>query len=261
MHMPTTNPHWIPYRENARSGDYLFRFLSHENLQRFLNTGHLWFARGDSFGDKMECVSVSDFKSNAFDLATMQVRQRSHFISCWHLNTHESLAFWDTYADTPASRRKYAIRFKREDLINLVKSSACPTGVNSRIYGNLIYKNLISADATTLLQSKVKYASFRKDKVFAYEQEFRFVLYSTQSKPEKGLNVYIGKPAALPFRILINPLLSNNDFKQAVRFLNSSNFKDKVAFSKLTKWLNPQLGAIIDKHRIGPQKAKPASAK
>ena len=41
----------------------------------------------------------------------------------FHEGNKETLAFWDTYAKTDEERRKYAIRFNREDLISKITSN------------------------------------------------------------------------------------------------------------------------------------------
>ncbi len=51
---------WSSYHASAATEQYLYRFLSKHNLERFLETGSIWFLRADIFGDKMECVSIAD---------------------------------------------------------------------------------------------------------------------------------------------------------------------------------------------------------
>jgi len=238
---------WEAYDANGVEGKYLFKFLSEDNLQRFLKTGNIWFARSDKFGDKMECLSINDFTGTSFRIPDIKVRQKKHLISCFHVSTHESLAFWDTYAKTDKERRKYALRFVKNDFINLIKESTSPTPANLKksIYGNVKYKNLISADAGKLLKVKMKYPSFRKDAVFSYEKEFRFVLQLNSESATEGFNFYIGDPHKISFHILVNPLLTMTDFKTSLRFVLSSGFKDKFGLSKLTKWVKPELSPLL----------------
>lgn len=242
---------WEAFNITANSGRYLFKFLSEENLFRFLKTGDLWFSRPDLFGDKMECIALSDFSEKHFNLVNIKNRQQKNLISCFHISTNESLAFWDTYAKTDSHRRKYALRFDTEKLVAFIQKSTSIRSLNAKnaIYGNVKYHNLISSDARSLLKTKIKYPAFRKDSVFSYEKEFRFVIQLPEKSEALGFNLNIGQPTNLPYRILINPLLDSDDFEKSIARITETKFKDKVTLSKLTKWLKPELKESISRSR------------
>ena len=233
---------WEAFNIQANSGRYLFKFLSEENLFRFLKTGNIWFSRSDLFGDKMECIGLGDFSEDHFDIPNIKKRQKKHVISCFHISTNESLAFWDTYAKTEDQRRKYALSFETEKLVNLIQGSNSfgSLRTNNAIYGNVKYHNLISADARSLLKTKMKYPAFRKDSVFSYENEFRFVIQLSEQTEYLGFNLNIGQPTNVLYRILINPLLDPIDFEKAIKKVADTQFRDKITLSKLTKWLKPE---------------------
>ena len=102
---------------------YLFKFLSEENLKKFLEAGDRWFSPADIFGDRMECVLIADLQENPIDQAKIESRKKRTLISCWHLADQESLAMWDTYSKTKSQRRVCAIRFNVKHLNKLVKAT------------------------------------------------------------------------------------------------------------------------------------------
>ena len=91
---------WEDYNVTNVKGKYLYKFLSEKQLALFLETGNLWFSRADKFGDKMECVMISDLRATKPDFKKIESRKKRHLISCFHEATIETLAFWDTYAKT-----------------------------------------------------------------------------------------------------------------------------------------------------------------
>src|SRR6266487_4318430 len=113
---------WIPFNNRAEE-KYLFKFLSQESLDRFLDTGSIWFSRADIFADKMECVRIADLKKEIPDFDKIEERKKHFLISCWHLGDKEPLALWDTYSESIEKRRTFAIKFKRADLISLIRDS------------------------------------------------------------------------------------------------------------------------------------------
>ena len=107
---------WNTYHTRDLEEKYHYKFLSEQWLAEFLQTGNIWFSRADQFGDKMECVRISDLINQNPDYEAIEKRKRKFLISCWHLADNESIAFWDTYSEYPENRRNYAIRFKRTQL-------------------------------------------------------------------------------------------------------------------------------------------------
>ncbi|MHB8401562.1 MAG: hypothetical protein ACYDCN_06075 [Bacteroidia bacterium] len=75
----------------------LFKFLPFNRLVDFIENKTIWFSRADKFGDKMECVHISDLLKKP-DYKEIEARKRKYLISCWHVANKESLAFWDTHS-------------------------------------------------------------------------------------------------------------------------------------------------------------------
>lgn len=236
---------WQTYNTENIKSMYLFKFLSEKNLFRFLESGNIWFARSDKFGDKMECVTINDLLKPIPDFNEIESRKRKHLISCFHEGNKETLAFWDTYAKTDEERRKFALRFNRDDFIQRIESRRISElsipPVARLVHGKVKYKNLIGAKAEKLVMNKVKYPAFRKEYVFAYEREYRFDILLKDETEQPGFNFNIGTPDTIPFAIYVNPLLDKKDYKVCLERINSSEYKQKFKMSTLTKWLKPDL--------------------
>lgn len=240
----------IPYNIEGAKGRYLYKFLSEKHLLKFLQTGEMWFSRADEFGDKMECVMISDLNSPAVpNFDKIEKRKRKYLISCFHIGDYETLAFWDTYSKTDDNRRKYALRFNSEHLINILhdkcSTSAVPEACSEFIYGNVKYKNLIAARGDKLNNLKVKYPSFRKESAFSYEKEYRFVLKLSKEFKAEGVGISLGHTTDLKFNILVNPLLELSDYISALKKIRSSGFQKKWKLTPITKWVKPEVWKAI----------------
>lgn len=236
---------WTHYNTETIKSRYLYKFLSEKYLLKFLETGNIWFARSDQFGDKMECVMLKDLLPKNPDFQAIEKRKKKHLISCFHEGNKETLAFWDTYAKSDEERRKYAIRFNREYLVNLIENLYTNENeignISSKIHGKVKYKNLIGLKQNNLASKQVKHPAFRKEYVFAYEREYRFDIVLKEQFDQPGYSFHIGNPIAINFDIFVNPLLENKDYIACLKVIQESNFKSKFKLSTLTKWLKPQL--------------------
>jgi hypothetical protein len=236
---------WETYNIEKLISPYLFKFTEETFLLDFLETGNIWFSRADKFGDKMECVTINDLLSERPDFEKIEGRKRKHLISCFHEGTKETLAFWDTYSKTEKNRRKYSLRFKRDDFINRIEEGSMPIvndlEVSKLIHGKVKYKNLIGVNPSKLQESKVRFAAFRKEYVFAYEREYRFDIISTNEINQLGISLNIGLPKEIDFNILVNPLLDIEEYKKCIQLIEKNEFYGKFKQSDLAKWLKPEL--------------------
>jgi hypothetical protein len=236
---------WQSYHTNEITTLYLFKFLSTQWLIDFLNTGNIWFSRADKFGDKMECVTVEELQKPKPDFKAIEERKKRFLISCWHLANKESLAFWDTYTDPPENRRTFALKFKRKELVYLLKDNYHK---NDRMYfltqwmhGKVLYKDMVNVNATDLDNARIKYPAFRKEGAFKYESEYRFVIQCNQNYDELGFSYNIGMPQNLEFDILINPLLHKDEYNQLQDKVKEAGFGNHLKESIVAKWLRPDL--------------------
>ena len=236
---------WKQYNTEKIKSRYLFKFLSEKNLMKFLHTGNIWFSRSDKFGDKMECVMISDLTKKIPDFQEIEARKRRHIISCFHEGNKETLAFWDTYSEKEEDRRKYALRFNREDFIDRIEpillADNSIQNIVTMVHGKVKYKNLIGVNSTRLQENKVKYSAFRKEYAFAYEREYRFDILLADEFKDLGFNLKIGNPSEIDFSILVNPLLKNSDYINCLETLKKTDFAKKFKKSILTRWLKPEL--------------------
>lgn len=237
---------WTPYNIDKIKGRYLYRFMSEKNLLRFLYTGDLWFPRSDVFGDKMECVRLSDIlKKPRPDFEKIEIRKRQHLICCFHESTKESIALWDTYFVRGHDRRNYAIKFRRTELVNLIEKLTrtldLPHEVIALTHGKVKYKTLIGISDDKLTQKKIAHVAFRKEYSFSYEREYRFDILLSDCCKELGFNFKLGNPNELPFEILVNPLLESSAYKKSIMKLKQFGFDRNFQESALAKWLKPEL--------------------
>lgn len=237
---------WEKYNILNIKGKYLFRFLNEENLDKFLNSGSLWFSRADQFGDKLECVRLREITSKSIpNVREIEARKRKYLICCFHESTKESLAFWDTYATSNKKRRKYAIVFDRLYLTSLIENcdfTQYGVGCNySLMHGKVKYKTMVGLKDESLIKKKVKHVSFRKEGSFAYEREYRYVIKRDREFQEIGSEVFLGQTSALNFKIFVNPLLKMKEYKRCVNKIQNSSFARNLSQSALTKWLKPEL--------------------
>lgn len=237
---------WHTFNNKNIKSKFLFKFLSEKYLIEFIRTGNLWFSRSDKFGDKMECVTIKDLlRKPRPDFNEIEKRKKRHLISCFHEGNKETLAFWDTYARVDKERRKYALRFNREELVSIIEGKtnlkSIPKDTVALTHGKVVYKNLINSTKLELKAKTVPHVAFRKEYVFAYEKEYRFDILLKGESRLPGHNLYLGETQNIPFKILVNPLLENNEYKDCIQKIKSINQYDRYSESPLTKWLKPEM--------------------
>lgn len=230
---------WQDYNPGKKRGRYLIKFLSEKNLDHFLKTGDIWFSRADDFGDKMECVTIKDLLKEEFPFEELIKRKRRHLISCWHNVGRESISMWDTSYPSPDKRRVYALKFETDELIDQIRSSNFKFNTKEKLFGSVIYKNLLR-DKQELQEDRVRRSAFRKEYSYNYEQEFRFVARGKSTFESKGYGLHIGNPEHLNYQIMVNPLLKKDEYNQLTEKINLSVVgKLKYKESELVHWLKP----------------------
>ncbi|MBL7839393.1 MAG: hypothetical protein JNJ75_04570 [Cyclobacteriaceae bacterium] len=231
---------WTSYHTKEITQKYLFKFLSLKYTIDFMSSGDIWFSRASEFGDKMECVLISDLTSATLNRDLIEARKKKTLISCWHLADKESVAMWDVYSKSESERKVCAIRFERKDIDKLIKKS-WPTDLNvgtvrALTYGKVQYRNLINSQ--NIEKELVKFNAFRKESSFRYECEYRYVVQLINQFAADGLRVSIGNPTRLPFTVLLNPLLDKIQYENLRSELKGYS---NVEHSSLAKWLKPEM--------------------
>ncbi|HLO55479.1 MAG TPA: hypothetical protein VK169_14390 [Saprospiraceae bacterium] len=235
--------YWESYNVAKIRGKYLYRFMSKERLEQFLNSGNLWFSRADLFGDKMECFRLSDISGKSFDYDSILSRKKKHLICCFHEGNNESLAMWDTYFRKDKDRRNFSIRFNRAELVNLIESKNkiridIPEDTQSLIHGKVLYRSLVGLAPEKVQTKTVKHVAFRKEASFSYEREYRFDIRVCSDFAENGHSLTLDNVYTLNFDILVNPLLNQPQYKKERKYVKSLGFESKLSDSELAKWLN-----------------------
>lgn len=237
---------WQPYHAQAVTQKYLYKFLCFDDLSKFLGNGRIWFSRADVFGDKMECVRITDINGDRPDIEKIETRKKRYLISCWHAADRESLVLWDTHSESPEKRRTVGIRFLRSDLIELMHRYVIKHKIDlyhrtTFRYGKVLYRDLINIERDELWRQAVKYPAFRKEAGFAYESEYRFVIQLPWAFHDAGYGFELGLPIELPITILVNPLLKKEMYQETREKIQSLGYGNKLKDSELTRWMHPEL--------------------
>ncbi len=234
---------WQRYNNKSKDGRFLIKFLSEKHLFNFFDTGEIWFTRADKFGDKMECATIDDLKTEPFNFKKLTERKEKHLISCWHNVGRESISMWDTSFKKPEDRRVYALKFPAIEFINHI--SACSFSddveeiIKERLMGRVIYKNLLK-NTKELEEDRMRRVAFRKEYSFNYEQEFRFVARGSTLFSKEGYGLKINDFANVNYTIMVNPLLEREDYIKYLEILKKHPIgQQRHKNSELVKWLKP----------------------
>jgi hypothetical protein len=235
---------WKPYNSLKHKEKYLFKFLSKKHLVDFIGNNDIWFSRADQFGDKMECVHISDLLLDKPNYSEIEKRKRKYLISCWHHADRETLAFWDTHSKNSEERRIVALRFKKDILIQLFRDWFYMNNsfyIKSEfIHGRVRYGDLINPHKDVLINYRIKHPAFRKEGAFGYESEYRFVIKLVMEHSDLGYKYNLRHLSIKDFDILINPLLSKIEYLNIKQELIDLGVEESIKPSALFKWLNPE---------------------
>ena len=232
---------------------HLYRFIQKEFLFQFLEKKAIWFSRADGFGDKMECVMLTDLLVEKPDFAELEARKKKFLISCWHLADNESLALWDAYARSKEQRRVAAIRFKRRDLAMLfyhgIPMNEHQFDWRTRwIQGSVQYKDLTAMRrARDVEKAAVKYTVFRKERAFKYESEYRFVVQLPGPFAKDGFLFRLPEPLAVKFDVLVNPMLEADEYNGLRQEIEARGYGSHLQVSHLNRWLHPELWSLSNR--------------
>lgn len=160
----------MPFQEHYAFGPpadrYLaiWRYVDFARLLSLLQTKALYFARADTLGDAWEgSISAATFAllgdrtpriARTFQLQTA--------VSCWHMNSHESVAMWDLYARAGTG---LAIRSTVQRLIDSLANAA-----EEIVIAPISY---IDYDTTPMRMDNTLYPLLHKRRSYAHEAELR----------------------------------------------------------------------------------------
>ena len=183
-----------PGDENKR----IWRYMDFTKFVSLLDKSALFFPRADRLGDLFEGshgkAYVNEmragFKEDKKDWAMNTLRKtykkivKFTFVSCWHLNEHESAAMWELYR---RSNDGIAIQSTITSLMSSFK------GKGYEIYiGKVKYIDYGKEVMIGGLDEGERYPFFHKRKSFEHEQELRLIVQDFKSA--KGKSVMESKP-------------------------------------------------------------------
>lgn len=250
---------WNTYNTNKITDKYLYRFVDFPKLINFLETRSLYFARMDTFMDKLEAIPLASIEQKHISSQTKlkksernpslnkyyeQIiknvsienkthrddiikRQKDHFVSCWFLSNYESIGMWELYS----KRQGFALRIERKYLQNLVKSAVTKISkpyISTLVAGKVKYIDYINYTPDKHDDSIVKYVAFRKHKGFEHEKEYRFVMFA---------NDYIKRPNELGIGLPLVELIEDLDF-------------DIITDPQIPKFWEDSLFTILKKYKL-----------
>ena len=171
----------------------LWRYMPLVGLVRLLQTRTLHLARSDQFEDVLEgrfgfsrlAEHIGLAPTSSFQNAVQALRADS-FLSCWHLSHSESLAMWRLYGRSDTS---IAIVSDAGSVMKIA-DDFCRAADFSGMFGDVVYDNFI-ADGKLAVETlglpfgggapRSCLAFFCKAPAFAYEKEWRLLLWSKQA--------------------------------------------------------------------------------
>jgi len=190
--MPIENSHpcfQAPENPNA----LIWRYMDFTKFVALLDTQSLYFARSDRFDDPYEgATSHANFDLREIvyqetippEMLTLMSRltewtREWTYISCWHLNEHESWAMWKLYGSLEGA---IAIQSTYSKLLECLKDKAYVGTVN-----------YIDYETEWLPEGNLYWPFLHKRKSFEHEKEIRAIIQKVPvDETKKGIPV--GKP-------------------------------------------------------------------
>ncbi|MFC2123123.1 hypothetical protein ACFLRP_05510 [Bacteroidota bacterium] len=193
----------------------IWRYMDFAKFVSLLDKSALYFARADKLGDPFEGshgkAYVDEMKSafrdgeeanKAFSKLSSVYKKivKFTFISCWHLNEHESDAMWKLYL---GNNKGIAI----QSTVNSLKNSIKDKG-NDIYIGKVKYIDYETEVMNGGLDEGERYPFYHKRKSFEHEQELRLAIQHFKSIKSGGIigarpPRYKGIPVLVDLNLLI----------------------------------------------------------
>jgi hypothetical protein len=232
---------------------YIWKYFDIHRFIYFLTQQKLVFTRLDKLDDVFEGIEtrhlrndsresspkllqklsknkqVSGIKKSSIvpdrSLAEIEKAQKTQYVNCWFTGDRESMAMWNVYSnpDSVALRASFAeltaaLKNPFQDFINAYDRRF------SIIGDQITYLKLNPFDETKL-PKKVKFSALKKDVSFAYENEYRFLIYTKRaahvSRPFYSIPV---EPEKMAFTIVTHPNMEDWKYKNIEKLVQLSRF-------------------------------------
>jgi len=150
----------------------IWRYMGFSKFVSLLATRALYFSRIDKFEDRLEGVLPNNVRCQYGDSMNRWFEQNKNriFVSCWHLNSVESVLMWKAYS---GGEPIVAI----ESTVGRMKQSLEPLS-DAYVLGNVQYLNF-DKDAFPRQNAgtiNVVVQAYHKRKFFESEREFRVIM-------------------------------------------------------------------------------------
>ena len=232
----------------------IWRYIDLSKFERLLeDNGNLYFTRSDKFEDSLEGkyseITLKELEEkylklhgeilveNWKKLDMINAVRRNSLVSCWHINEHENIDMWNTYA-----KEKEAIVIKTS-INKLYESLNISKNMNFNIdIGEVVY---IDFHNTSLeYKNHIIEPLFFKDKKYEFENELRVVVWK---RPQNNIlntdlnNFYVchGGSLNIDLNILIDEIYispnSSDDLIEKIKKMIPDNMKNKVILKSVLK--------------------------
>lgn len=232
----------------------IWRYMDLSKFERLLeDNGNLYFTRSDKFEDSLEGkyseITLKELEEkylklhgeilveNWKKLDMINAVRRNSLVSCWHINEHENIDMWNTYA-----KEKEAIVIKTS-INKLYESLNISKNMNFNIdIGEVVY---IDFHNTSLeYKNHIIEPLFFKDKKYEFENELRVVVWK---RPQNNIlntdlnNFYVchGGSLNIDLNILIDEIYispnSSDDLIKKIEKMIPDNMKNKVILKSVLK--------------------------
>ena len=182
----------------------IWRYMDLTKLVAFLETGSLYFARVDTFGDPYEGSwtqgNMADRKSLTQEMldeginCTPETVQKdfenfthfwreSTYINCWHSGETESAAMWNLYGTTTGS---IVIQSTYKKLMDALPERVFRDEVYNvgRVYMGMVQYKDYNSSEDSIPSGNMMYPFLHKRKEFEYEKEVRALIWNNVGRVE-----------------------------------------------------------------------------
>ncbi|RYE32260.1 MAG: DUF2971 domain-containing protein [Sphingobacteriaceae bacterium] len=202
-------------------------------LKFFINEEPLTYENINDFDEKTQAELIEQDKNTRQNyLDTLAESQQAQFASCWFLGNKESIAMWKLYSQKDG----VAIKFKARQLADsIIKTAESYTNSDFQIllYGPVEYKNIWPFDLYETFDNK--FNALKKDKSYAHENEFRFIVVVPNDK--RGLHqnfiLPIGELSYYDIEIVTNPFMEKWEVENLKKLLEKFGLEKALTSSKM----------------------------
>ncbi|MBU1566592.1 MAG: DUF2971 domain-containing protein [Proteobacteria bacterium] len=198
----------------------IWRYLDLPRFLSFLNSKSVTFAKPTTFEDPYEGAATKhgqlvrkimfdvmipeDEKEGARGKLASEVKRmvEARYISCWHMNEHESDAMWRLYGSEKGAVALQTTFGKLYSALSLFGGK--PQNPQSLLAGAVQY---IDYETSTHVWNEMISPFFYKRKSFEHEKEVRFFISFIGTPPDPVVSLPISDAEAVFEKIYISPLV------------------------------------------------------